>query len=154
MKLLTNNLASLDGSNHESWTALWTRSGGRHSSDSDTFPGPWGWSVKSVRGEGGRGRGKKRTFKKRSERIYSNRNNFLVAKLESFNTAGSLKDRIALNMVEMAERDGSLQAGGTIIENTGGNTGIGLAYVALVKGYKCVIVMVDKISIEKASVLQ
>lgn len=78
----------------------------------------------------------------------------MLVKCEYYNTAGSVKDRISVRMIEDAEREGRLFPGGTIIENTGGNTGIGVAYVAAVKGYKCIIVMVDKISKEKEDVLK
>jgi cysteine synthase len=70
-------------------------------------------------------------------------------KSERSNPGGSIKDRIALSMVEAAERDGQLKAGGTIIEPTSGNTGIGLGVVAAVKGYKLVLVMPDSMSVER-----
>ena len=70
-------------------------------------------------------------------------------KSERSNPGGSIKDRIALNMVEAAEKNGSLKPGGTIIEPTSGNTGVGLAMVAAVKGYKLVLVMPDSMSIER-----
>jgi cysteine synthase A len=70
-------------------------------------------------------------------------------KSERDNPGGSIKDRIALSMVESAERDGKLKSGGTIIEPTSGNTGIGLAMVAAVKGYKLVLVMPDSMSVER-----
>ncbi len=73
----------------------------------------------------------------------------LFLKLENQNPGGSTKDRIALRMVEQAEQDGLLQPGGTLIEATAGNTGLGLALVAAVKGYHCLIVMPDKMSKEK-----
>ncbi|MCX8072293.1 MAG: cysteine synthase A [Candidatus Binatia bacterium] len=74
-------------------------------------------------------------------------------KLESMNPGGSVKDRICLAMVEAAERDGRLQAGGTIVEPTSGNTGIGLALVAAVKGYRCILTMPDTMSEERRSLL-
>ena len=73
----------------------------------------------------------------------------LFAKLEQFNPGGSVKDRIALGMVEAAERDGRLKPGGTIVEATSGNTGIGLALVAALKGYRMILVIPDKMSREK-----
>jgi cysteine synthase A len=76
------------------------------------------------------------------------------AKLESFNPGGSVKDRIALSMVEAAEQDGSLLPGGTIVEPTSGNTGIGLALVAAVKGYRLVLAMSEAMSVERRLMLQ
>lgn len=73
----------------------------------------------------------------------------LYLKLESHNPGGSIKDRIALSMIEAAERDGSLKAGGTLVEATAGNTGLGLALVASQKGYKLILVIPDKMSQEK-----
>src|SRR6516225_12488827 len=73
----------------------------------------------------------------------------LFLKLENQNPTGSIKDRIALSMVEAAERDGQLGPGGTIIEATAGNTGLGLALVAAAKGYRCILVIPDKMSQEK-----
>ncbi|MBX3026232.1 cysteine synthase A [bacterium] len=75
-------------------------------------------------------------------------------KLESYNPGGSVKDRICLGMVEAAERDGRLRPGDTIIEPTSGNTGIGLALVAAVKGYRLVLTMPDTMSVERRSVLE
>ena len=72
-----------------------------------------------------------------------------MAKCEFFNAGGSVKDRIALRMVEDAEKCGMLKAGDTIIEPTSGNTGIGLALAAAVKGYRCIIVLPEKMSNEK-----
>ncbi|XP_072252893.1 cystathionine beta-synthase b [Leuresthes tenuis] len=78
----------------------------------------------------------------------------ILAKCEFFNAGGSIKDRIALRMVEDAERAGILKPGDTIIEPTSGNTGIGLALIAAVKGYRCIIVMPEKMSMEKVDVLR
>src|SRR5215470_4797378 len=73
----------------------------------------------------------------------------LFLKLENQNPGGSIKDRIALSMIEAAERDGRLSPGGTLVEATAGNTGLGLALVASQKGYKLVLVIPDKMSREK-----
>ncbi|XP_003463971.2 cystathionine beta-synthase [Cavia porcellus] len=78
----------------------------------------------------------------------------LLAKCEFFNAGGSVKDRISLRMIEDAELDGTLKPGATIIEPTSGNTGIGLALAAAVKGYRCIIVMPEKMSMEKVDVLR
>jgi cystathionine beta-synthase len=78
----------------------------------------------------------------------------LVAKVEYINPGGSIKDRIALGMVERAERNGWLRPGGTIIEPTSGNTGVGLAMVAALRGYKLICVMADKQSEEKRALLR
>lgn len=78
----------------------------------------------------------------------------LIVKLEAYNPAGSVKDRIALSMVEDAEAKGLLKPGGTIVEPTSGNTGIGLAMVAAVKGYALTIVMPDTLSVERRSLLK
>jgi cystathionine beta-synthase len=77
----------------------------------------------------------------------------LVAKLEHMNPGGSVKDRIALPMIEAAERAGLLKPGGVIVEPTSGNTGVGLAMAAAVKGYRCIFVMADKQSPEKQALL-
>src|SRR6185312_11997952 len=78
----------------------------------------------------------------------------LLAKLEFMNPGGSNKDRIGLAMIEAAERDGKLRPGGTIVEPTSGNTGVGLAIAAAQKGYRCIFVMPDKMSQEKISMLR
>ncbi|GAA1334866.1 cystathionine beta-synthase [Saccharothrix algeriensis] len=78
----------------------------------------------------------------------------ILAKVEYLNPGGSVKDRIALRMVEAAERSGELKPGGTIVEPTSGNTGVGLALVAQRKGYKCVFVCPDKVSVDKRNVLK
>jgi cystathionine beta-synthase len=78
----------------------------------------------------------------------------LLAKLEYLNPGGSVKDRIGLAMIEKAEREGKLRPGGTIVEPTSGNTGVGLAIAAAKKGYRCIFVMPDKMSQEKISMLR
>lgn len=78
----------------------------------------------------------------------------VYVKLESFNPAGCVKERIALSMLEAAERDGLLQPGGLIVEPTSGNTGIGLAMVAAVKGYRLILTMPETMSIERRSLLK
>src|SRR5215831_10379315 len=78
----------------------------------------------------------------------------LLAKLEYLNPGGSNKDRIGLRMVEAAEREAKLKPGGTIVEPTSGNTGVGLALAAAVKGYKCIFVMPDKVAPEKIALLR
>jgi cystathionine beta-synthase len=78
----------------------------------------------------------------------------ILAKLEYLNPGGSVKDRIGLAMIEAAEREGRLKPGGTIVEPTSGNTGVGLAIAAALKGYRCIFVMPDKMSQEKISMLR
>src|SRR3954462_7280700 len=78
----------------------------------------------------------------------------ILAKLEHLNPGGSVKDRIGLPMIEAAEREGKLRPGGTIVEPTSGNTGVGLAIAAAARGYRCIFVMPDKMSQEKISMLR
>jgi cystathionine beta-synthase len=78
----------------------------------------------------------------------------VLAKMENLNPGFSVKDRIGISMIEAAEREGKLKPGGTIVEATSGNTGIGLAIAASVKGYKCIFVMTDKASVEKSRYLK
>jgi cystathionine beta-synthase len=78
----------------------------------------------------------------------------IFAKMESLNPGYSVKDRIGISMIEAAEREGILKPGGTVVEATSGNTGIGLALAAAVKGYKCIFVMTDKASVEKSRYLK
>ena len=78
----------------------------------------------------------------------------VVVKLEYFNPAGSVKDRIALAMVEDAEAKGALKPGATIIEPTSGNTGVGLAFVSASKGYKLILTMPDTMSVERRNLLK
>jgi cysteine synthase len=85
-------------------------------------------------------------------KLFGNRVNVYL-KLERQNPGGSIKDRIALAMIEAAEKDGALKPGGTIIEPTSGNTGIGLAMVAAVKGYKLLLVMPESMSIERRRIM-
>ncbi|HBE82910.1 MAG TPA: cystathionine beta-synthase, partial [Blastocatellia bacterium] len=78
----------------------------------------------------------------------------IFAKMESLNPGYSVKDRIGVSMIDWAEKEGVLKKGGTVIEATSGNTGIGLALVAAVRGYKCIFVLTDKVSVEKMRYLK
>src|SRR5499425_3113096 len=78
----------------------------------------------------------------------------VLAKMESLNPGGSVKDRIGISMIDAAEREGRLKPGGTVVEATSGNTGIGIALVCAVRGYKAVFVMSDKCSVEKVRYLK
>jgi len=78
----------------------------------------------------------------------------VIGKLEYFNPAGSVKDRVALNMIETAEKDGTLTPGATIIEPTSGNTGVGLAFVSAVKGYKLILTMPETMSVERRNLVK
>ena len=78
----------------------------------------------------------------------------LLAKLEMRNPAGSVKDRVANAMIAAAERDGTLRPGITIVEATGGNTGIGLAFVAAIKGYRLILTMPETMSTERVALLR
>src|SRR5512137_2339317 len=78
----------------------------------------------------------------------------VLAKLEYLNPGGSIKDRMAVHIIEKAERAGLLRPGGTIVENTSGNTGVGVAIAAAVKGYRCIFTMPDKMSREKQETLK
>jgi cysteine synthase A len=95
-----------------------------------------------------------RTPMVRIRRLAGGREAEIVAKLEAFNPGGSVKDRIALEMIEDAERRGLLSPGGTIVEPTSGNTGIGLALVAAVKGYRVVLAMPETMSEERRALLR
>ena len=78
----------------------------------------------------------------------------VLVKCEFMNPTGSIKDRMALHMIEDAEQKGVLKPGGTIVENTSGNTGLALAMVAAVKGYRCIFTMPDKMSAEKINMIK
>lgn len=90
----------------------------------------------------------------RINRLNPNPNTCIYAKLEGFNPTGSIKDRIAVQMIECAEREGRLMPGKTIIEPTSGNTGIGLAIVGIVKGYPVEIVMSSAVSVERRKIIR
>lgn len=90
----------------------------------------------------------------RINRISKGYKPLILAKVEFFNPGGSVKDRIALEIIEEAEREGRLKPGGTIVESTSGNTGLGLAIVAAIKGYKTIFTMPDKMSTEKIRLLK
>src|SRR3954471_6343795 len=90
----------------------------------------------------------------RLDRISQDVPGTILAKLEYMNPGGSNKDRIGISMIAAAEREGKLNAGGTIVEPTSGNTGVGLAIVAASRGYRCIFVMPDKMSQEKIATLR
>ena len=90
----------------------------------------------------------------RINRLSPNPNVSIFAKLEGFNPTGSIKDRIALKMIEDAERNGLLTPGKTIIEPTSGNTGIGLAIIGVIKGYPVEIVMSSAVSVERRQIIR
>src|SRR4030067_3588778 len=90
----------------------------------------------------------------RLNRIAKDIKSEIYVKLEYLNPGGSIKDRIGLTMIEAAEREGLLKPGGTIIEATAGNTGVGLALVAAIKKYRCIFVMPDKMSRDKIDLLK
>ncbi|MFA4873912.1 MAG: pyridoxal-phosphate dependent enzyme, partial [bacterium] len=90
----------------------------------------------------------------RLKRIGAQLHAALLVKNEAMNPGGSIKDRIALKMIDMAEKEGRIRSGSFIIEATAGNTGLGLAQVAAAKGYKCIFVVPDKMSEEKISTLK
>ncbi len=90
----------------------------------------------------------------RLNRVVEKARGLIVAKVEYLNPGGSVKDRIGVSIIEEAEREGRLKPGGTIVESTSGNTGMGLALVAAVKGYKTVFTLPDKMSMEKIRLLR
>src|SRR5689334_16370381 len=87
-------------------------------------------------------------------RLRSPGESLLLAKLEMFNPGGSVKDRIAVRMIDAAEASGALRPGGVIVEPTSGNTGVGLAIVAQQRGYRCIFVCPDKVAPDKIAVLR
>ena len=87
-------------------------------------------------------------------KIFKKSKGIFLAKIESFNPGHSIKDRIGKNMIEDAEKKGLLKEGGTVIESTSGNTGMGLALAAIKKGYKMIVTMPDKMSKEKIDILR
>jgi len=95
-----------------------------------------------------------RTPMARLNKLVSADSSNILAKLEYFNPGGSVKDRICLEMIEVAEKKGILKKGFTIIEPTSGNTGIGLAMISAVKGYKCILVMSEAMSLERMYILR
>lgn len=90
----------------------------------------------------------------RINKMNPNPNVEIYAKLEGFNPTGSLKDRIALRMIEKAEEEGKLTKDKVIVEATSGNTGISVAWVAALKGYSCLIVMPEFVSVERSRILE
>src|SRR5947199_6974439 len=90
----------------------------------------------------------------RLNRVHDEGSAEVVVKLESFNPLSSVKDRIAVSMIREAEIAGELRPGATVVEATSGNTGVGLAFVAAARGYRCILVMPDRMSVERRKLLQ